>query len=442
MKKIGFGLLGILTVATIYYFTAGAEQLATQMKKEVTDAFASLQTQGFGIKKSVTEEKKEHYTLSLNEPQKVTSYLRLQGVRISQKDIQALQGLTLGIDVSYLANNYSAVSFDIYPLTLPTLLTASADNKEKRILKQIQKMIQKKTFLLHMDVNKLGTGFKGYMKDINEIIADKKKVTLSMKGFTFTGEIKENKLLNIRQKLKNITIQGEDEVAIQCNHLISNYTSTGHTKYDYHIDYRLKEILFSAKALLKLHITNIAIDSHSKVINTLAAADSQTKIESIVLEQRQKESRLESLLLEIKAKNIDTQALEKLETIDPKDEKALLKALQTLISKGFGLEIPNFSAKNIIYENQKLDAFKISSHLDIDKTLDVSTLRKTPMAAINSIDADLHLSLSNQLFNFLSKQPQAMLVMMLFQPKDVNNQKVYNVELKDGTLRVNGKQAM
>ena len=74
--------------------------------------------------------------------------------------------------------------------------------------------------------------------------------------------------------------------------------------------------------------------------------------------------------------------------------------------------------------------------------MDLAALEQSPMAAIGAMDANLHLTLSNQLLELIAKQPQAMLVMMLFQPKDVNGQKVYKVELKDGTLSVNGKKAM
>ena len=95
-----------------------------------------------------------------------------------------------------------------------------------------------------------------------------------------------------------------------------------------------------------------------------------------------------------------------------------------------------------MYENQKLEGFKLSSSFDIDKTLDLATLKQNPMAAIGAMDASLHLILSNQLLELIAKRPQAMLVMMLFQPKDINGQKVYKVELKDGKLTVNGTPMM
>jgi hypothetical protein len=64
------------------------------------------------------------------------------------------------------------------------------------------------------------------------------------------------------------------------------------------------------------------------------------------------------------------------------------------------------------------------------------------MAAVNAINANLTLSLSSELFTILSQQPQAMMAMMLFQPKDVNGEKVYKVELKDGSVKVNGQSIM
>jgi len=130
-------------------------------------------------------------------------------------------------------------------------------------------------------------------------------------------------------------------------------------------------------------------------------------------------------------------AIEKLESIDPNDEKALLATFQELISHGIHFEIPNFSVKNIMFENQKLEGFKLTSSFDIDKSLDLSSLEKNPMAAIGAVDATLNLSLSNQFFGLLAQQPQAMMAMMMFQPKDVKGKKVYKIELKDGKVSVN-----
>ena len=120
----------------------------------------------------------------------------------------------------------------------------------------------------------------------------------------------------------------------------------------------------------------------------------------------------------------------------------MTSVLQQLISKGINLNINTISAQNINYMKRALDDFNLSAHLDIDKSLDITALQQNPLLALSAIDANLQLSLSPALFRFISEQPKAMLMMMLFQPQDVNGKKVYGVELKDGKLLVNGKPVM
>ena len=44
MKKIGLGLLGVIAVVAIYYFTAGSEQLTQEMKAQLNSELSTLQT--------------------------------------------------------------------------------------------------------------------------------------------------------------------------------------------------------------------------------------------------------------------------------------------------------------------------------------------------------------------------------------------------------------
>ena len=443
-KKVGIGIIGLILVAFIYYITSGASQLALQMKKQVDADLTNMQTQGFDIEDRETSENKEHFVLSIKEPKKVATYLTSQGVQVSVEDIEVLKGMKIGIDVAYLADAYSASSFDMYPVALPTALTtATLEADDKKALEQIKKMIEKKTFLLHVDVNKLGTGFKGYMKDINEVVEGENPVTVTMTALKFTGDLEKNKLKSIKQTLKNFSMHDkDDEINIQLNNLKSNYALTGDTSYDYDTGYTIGKITFSTKDALDLRVNNVSVDSNSKVKNNLASITAETKIESIHFSDGQKTSTLETLLFDMKADNFDIKAIEKLETINPNNEKELLTVFQQLISQGIHFEIPNFSVKHIALDNKKLDGFTLTSSFDIDKSLNLSSLKRNPMAAIGAMDASLKLTLSDQLFGFLAQQPQAVMAMMLFQPKTVNNQKVYKVELKGGRVTVNDQPVM
>ena len=80
--------------------------------------------------------------------------------------------------------------------------------------------------------------------------------------------------------------------------------------------------------------------------------------------------------------------------------------------------------------------------LNIDKSLDINALQQNPMLAINAINANLDIALSQGIFAMVAQHPQAVMMMMLFQPKDVNNQKVYKIQLQDGTLKINDIPAM
>ena len=61
------------------------------------------------------------------------------------------------------------------------------------------------------------------------------------------------------------------------------------------------------------------------------------------------------------------------------------------------------------------------------------------MSALNKIDASLKLSLSKALLDVVSQHPKAMIAVMLFKPEKNLDKYIYSLELKDGSLSVNGK---
>ena len=106
------------------------------------------------------------------------------------------------------------------------------------------------------------------------------------------------------------------------------------------------------------------------------------------------------------------------------------------------MDIHTISAQNIFYDNRKLDDFNLTAHLKVDKSLDIKKTKQNPLTALSAIDANIKLALSPALFSFISEQPKAMMMLMLFQPQDVKGKKVYSIELKAGKLTVNGMSVM
>jgi len=443
MKKLGFGLIGLIFVAGIYYFTSGSTQLTSEIKAQVDSELANMQTHGFSVQGREMGEEKEHFVISFDEPKKIAAFFTKNGAQLSASDAEVLKGLKIGVDLAYLPDAYSAASLDMYPMTLPTIISTSAQSDEdKKILAQVETMLEKKTFLIHVDVNKLGTGFKGYMKDIDEVFHGEADVKMLLSKLEFTGDIKDDKVQGMKQSLKAFSINVENEFTMAMNHLKSDYSMTGATQYDYTTSYSIENMSVQAEDALNMQFNNFELSSNSTVKDGLASGMIKTKTKNIVLAEKDNKLLLDGIVFEMKADNLDVKAFEQLGKIDVENEKEVNMVLQQLISQGVHFEIPTFSVENVENGGKKMGGFSLSSMFKIDKSLNIAATQNNPLAAVNALNAKIDFSLSKELFAELAKRPEAVMAMMLFQPKDVNGKKIYNIELKDGKLSVNGKQAM
>lgn len=443
MKKLGLAILSIIIIGFLYYFSTGSEQLKIGMKAQVSKELTSLQTQGFSVQNREISEEKEHFILSFDDPEKISKFFTQKGAKVDAKEIEALKGLQVGVDVRYLADTYSAVSFDMYPVTLPAVLTSSAlSSEDKKIVAQLKKIMEKKALLVHLSVNKLGTGFKGHVKDMDEILQGDDKVHFTVTGLTFSGDIKEDKIVKMQQELKNFNMDVANELGMTLSGLTSEYSMTGKSAYDYKTNYNIAKVILDGKSEFNILIENLDVNSESSVKDDLATGSLQTKANKIDITEGQKHTILETLLFDMKASNFDIKAFEQLEKIDVNDDKAMNAVFQQLISQGIQLDISNFSIGKITTEGQTMDGFSMNTTFKIDKSLDIAVLQQNPMLAINAVNANLDIALSQGLFAMVAQHPQAVMAMMLFQPKDVNNQKVYKIELQNGSLKVNDIPAM
>jgi len=435
-KKLGLGFIGLIIIGAIYYFTAGSEQITAQMKKQVNTELTSIQKEGFSVQEREVKESKEHFVLSFDEPQKIASFLSRQGVQLNVHDAELLKGTKIGVDVNYLPDTYAAVSFDIYPLSFPPMILSMAENdKEKEILLEL---IKKKTFLTHIAINKLGNGFKGDMKDIHEVLHGKQTVTLQMQGFTFSGDIKTQRISAVKEEVEKLLFLVDDDIAFTLTGIKSDYSHTGNTAYDYTTNYSIDNMQLHNKKSFELNAKKFTMHSVSVVQDKLVSGMVKSSIKHISTEEKGKKYAFDDFTFEMKATNLDVSAFEKLQHVNVNDEQAMNALLQTLISKGVQFEIPTLSIATIEAEGQKMDGFDLNAKVDIDKSLDVSSTQVNPMAALSAIDANFNVTLSAGLFGIIAQQPKAMMVLMLFPPKDVNGKKAYNLELKDGKLTVNG----
>jgi len=443
MKKFGLVGLALIIALAIYYFTIGTTQIATQMKATINTQLASLQKQGFSVENREVLDRKEHFILSFNEPEKVIQFFNAKGIRLYDNDAEAFQGLKIGVDVYYAADTYSSVSFDMYPVALPhTIRQAFELEENKDALLRINKMLKEKTFFTHLSIAKLGSGFKGYMKDINESFEDKENIKIAMEGLTFSGNIKKNKIEKIKQNIKSVSLEISNEIKILLSNMKTKYSMTGDTKYDYSTEYSMEKMSLKRTQDFSLEMNNIDMRSVSTTKDGLASGTLESKVKDIVLSQDTKKIALKDTTFAIKADNLDMSAFKKLQEVDPNNDKQIKALLQELISKGIQVSISKFAINKLEVEEQKMDGFTIDAKVNIDKTLNIASLEKNPILAMSAIDASINLNLSNELFTFIAQEPKVMMAAMIFRPKDINGKKEYTLKLENSKLTVNGMPVM
>jgi len=439
MKKISLGIIGLLIVGLVYYVFFGASQITQEIKKELNTELTLLQKEGFIIEDREIKDKSEHFVLVFNDPKKIAKFFTQKGIPFSLEDAMRLQGLKVGMDVHYLPDASSAVSVDLYPLVPPNALHTLVQNQtDEKSFEQLKTLLKKKTFLLHLSINTLGTKFKGSIKDIDEVLQGKKEMTLHLQGMHFSGTLKNHTIHDAKQELKQLRIGLNQDISFALHDATSHYEHTGSTPYDYITKYNIKHLEIKQNQTFNLLANTLLIDSSSHVNNGLSSANITSMIEQIAFENNGKKTLLNTFVLKAKTDNLDIKAFEQLQHTSAEDTQKMNALLQTLISKGVNVELPTLSVDYIEEQGKNIGGFHIDSKIHIDKSLNVTALQNNPMATLSAIDANLNINLSKEIFNLIAQQPKAMLAFMLFTPKDVGDKKVFTIDIKKGKLTVNG----
>jgi hypothetical protein len=442
MKKIVIRIILaflVLIVGTIlYYLTNGSTQIAQEMKARVNTELQTLNTQGIAVQNREVKESEEHFVLSFDETQKAYNYLKNSGIVLGLEDAKALEGLKLGVDIKYLANTYSAISIDLYPLQLPTLAKAQLQKDDKLLLVHIEKMLKEKAILAHIDVNKLANGFKGSIKDINETFQDVQTTNILMQGTTFSGDIEDQEPTNIASTTQHMSVRIADAVYMGFRNLSGFYSKTGKSAYDYNSNYLIESFTMTGAKSLHIWAKECKMDSVSKVTNDLLSATFTLNANELSIKTDTEKIILTDVTHNFAAKNFSISAFDALQNLDFSNQKETDNVLSKFLVKGVNISIPQFSVGTIEYQDKKIAGFNLNAFINVDKKIDASSLTKNPMAALGSISTKLHVDFSPELFTIISQQPQAMIVLMLFQPKIVDNQKVYDLEVKNAEVTING----
>ena len=183
-------------------------------------------------------------------------------------------------------------------------------------------------------------------------------------------------------------------------------------------------------------------ENQTAVENDLASNKIKLHIADIEMMDNTEKTKLMDTVFTFNVGNLDMNILKKLEELDINNEAEANRLVQELISKGITMEIPSFEVKKLEYQGKEIDGFSLTSSFHVNKSANLAAIQANPFAALNAVNTKTKIILSDALFTLIAQQPKAMMLAMIIQPQVVNGKKVYELELKDGTLTVNGKPLM
>jgi hypothetical protein len=446
MKKIGLAFIALISVGAIYYFTVGSTQIVTEIKKEINHEVIKLEKSGFVVENREVKESSEHFIIEINNTKDITKYLKKDNPNISEADIEILKGLKVGIDIEYTPTVKDAIALDIYPIKLPIFLYEEIKDDNKS-LEAIDKMLKDKLILVHLNINKLLSGFDGYLKDIDTKFGDNREGHLLTKGFLFKGDIKDDNIKNLHQDIKEMSFEAGKEIKMVLSNLkifIENpIDEYGNNSSNYTIE--------------SLDIKNESNDSFSLIVKNISGSSKDTqkgelidgianfKIASIDYSTNNEKILLKDTNTDIKIENLNIDAMKRLENISEDKNisfEQMIPLLKKITQSALSLNISDLSIKSITNNGKEIDGFNISALAKTNKNFDWKGVESNPMLLMQLGDIEANIALSNELFNIIGQAPNMMMVMMLTQPIDKNGTKVYDLEFTQGSLKVNGKPFM
>ncbi len=440
MKKILILLAVLLVGGAGYYFGFGAEKATEVLKSRVNTELQTLQGNGFEIQDRKIEAKKEHFVLHYSDPVKISHYFKSKNVDLAFEDAQILKDMKIGVDLSYLDGAYSALSADLYPVAFPSSILQQAESEEKKMMKKI---IQEKIFLAHIDINKLFSAFKGYLKDIDTTFESEDPLRLQSKGFTFSGAFDGKFLTSSSNEIKKLSISSKSGIVFDIEDLKGEYEQSAKSLYDFNTEYSIKKILLRDESNQGATIKDLVFAFSGKAKDGLASSDFSLHAKSADINEPRGKRFLEDVVSKASLENLSITALEKMEQLDENDTKGFDEAVQELFAKNITLKVDEFSAKKVKEgdSGKMIDGFSVSSTVKLNKITNFKQLEENPFLLLDMIDATMHMEFSDALYITLQKQPELALAMLLFSPVSKNDKKVFDVEYKNGKLKINGKSA-
>ena len=432
----------------------------TFVKHTIDERLLELTSLGLEVNKDKTEstylQSQRHFELLLKDSKNFIKHLSQYNEQQIPPYVNAmLDGAVIGVDVTY-SNLPFAKAFvvEFYPLTLSKELELSLTQNDALFYKYVEKFLQAKGVLYHINYNLLNEDFDGYIKDIDEkySLSSGVDIALDLKKATFKGNgelLAPNELISKIGKFRLDAQQDAKEFHVVMNNLSGTSSFESESTYITAGEIESMELnLTGTDEDMTLDIKSLRINASSNDQGSDVELNSKSSIDKLVVHSKALDVNMSKFNFDIALSDLDKKSFEELRilvaqnssntngTNNPEIQKSMMK----LLSKGMILNIVDFSLENIQTARAgDLKGFKVDTTMTLkEDAMLAEKVKVSPLLALSGLEVITNIKISKEMFHFLAKSAP-MLTNLYKYAKEENNDLIFNMNFVDSKPTINGK---
>ena len=455
MKKVLIAL--VLVVGVVALLPIVGNSVAQKTLKENIDLFYA---NGVEVQNETTDSSyfstKKHYEFILKDAPKFVKFInQYSDAQLPPYVEAAISGVTIGVDIEYSNIPVSSkILLDIYPLKLPQLLQTELKQENIHFYNYIDKLLQAKGVLYHMNYNISEDTFDGFIKNIDEkyIFENGNKMIFKLFDATYYGEgpiIAPNSLhANVLDITLDVSDKESDEnLLFQVKELktASNFESQS----TYASSVSIKSFSFLLKEHQEKKVSGLIDDFKLNVSSNIQAKTAEFNAKMSLKEinvntQDARSIKVSDINYDISLDGVDKDLYEELRVLtshanvinSPDFEQKLQKVVTKLFSKGLTLSIPDISIDKITVDNKApVDGFSFMAKIILKED---ANLGKSLSEILENINLASTLKLSKALFALINENVPLSGLAGSF-AKEQGDKLIFEAKLNAGVLSVNDK---
>jgi hypothetical protein len=413
-----------------------------------------------GVEVSATDDKSSylltrmHYGFRLADKAKLMRYLQsLSTTQIPSFLNAVLEDVELAADVSYSNLPFQDdVALELYPSAVSKKARERLRRSDPKLLASLEKMIADKAMLYHLNYNTAAQSFNGYVKDLDERLAfeDGTTAEIVLQAVTFRG---------------NGSLMAPKESAVAIKEAKSTFDHAEKGKMRFALEGYRNENSFSAEqsqeeayslqnVSLFYEERNTTFEFSAEEVELFSStyADGEKingtgdfRASKMKFGDENSSLALQSIALKFSAEGIDEAAYDAFSAASRQGSATAaglvssVTSLETIIAKGFSLEVERFSVKNLsVSDSPQMNGFEHTLQMVVRPAREAS--RKpgiNPKALLENIDANLSLRFADDFYTYLEEKG----LMHGIDPYAIadGDSIVFEVLLEKGDFIINGR---